>query len=208
MGFYHENKYQTVLNFDNKGGAIHDLSFYSDGIELINNEDTIFDFTDYIQDYATGDILLEEDDILTPEEDVILIENQNNIALNLEADGFTSRDCLYKITIDCKDGNIITSNRNGKTSWLTITHKPYFITDEYYNLPEDDKSKWPTIDITLYNLYGFKSSIQIPFRLRKSSYTQSGIKLKLIAANITNDNKISYVFNDENNNQLILAKRD
>lgn len=209
MGFYHDNKYQTVLIFDNKGGSVEDSHFYSNGIELINNENTIFDFSNYIQNYAVGDILLEVDDIETPEEDTILTEKDTSVSVALETDGFTSYDCLYKITINCKDGNILTSNKkgDGDLSWLKITYKPYFVTDEYYNLT-DDISTWPTIDITLYNLYGFKNIIHIPFRLRKSSYTQSGIRLKLIAANITNDNKISYIFNDENNNQLILAKRD
>lgn len=211
MGFYYKNKYDTVLNFDNKGGGISDASFYSEGIQLINNENIVFDFTDYIQSYSVGDILLETDD------DEIIDDNDSNLVkaeleghLGLEIDGINAMDCLYKITIDCKDGNIITANRptDGNSSWLIITHKPYFNNETYYNLP-DNKSTWPTIDITLYNLYGSKirNTIKIPFRLKKSSYTQSGIKLKLVAANITNDNKVAYIFNDENNNQLILAKK-
>jgi hypothetical protein len=205
MGFYYKNNYDTVLTFNNKSGE-SDSSFYSEGIELINNEPVTFDFSDYVQNYSVGDILLEID---TEETNDVVLHEKSDSALGLEAEGFLAADCLYKITIDCKDGTIIVLDRptDKNPAWLKTTHTPFFSNEEYYNL-SDDISTWPTIDIIIFNLYGIRNNIKVPFRLKKSSFTQSGIKLKLIAANITNNNKVAYIFNDENNNQLILAKND
>ena len=134
----------------------------------------------------------------------VLTERQTNLLV--ENSGLEVKDCLFKIIIDYKDGTIESLNKpdNNSTDWLKTTHKFSFMGDEYYNL-SSDVSTWPTIDISLYNLYGFKDEISIPFKLKKASFNQSNTKLKLISANIRNDNKIAYTFLDENTNQIILT---
>lgn len=195
MGYYYNDKYSTILDFDNTKKV---NNFYQNGIILVNNEDTIFDFSNYIQDIAINNILKEDNpDILT--------ERTTNLLM--ESAGIAVKDCLFKISINYKDGKIDVLNKpsNNSRDWLKVNHKFAFTTEKYFNLDPGKVHEWPTIDITLYNLYGFSESIAVPFSLRKSSFNQSNTKLKLISANIRNDNKIAYTFLDENTNQLILT---
>lgn len=196
MGYYYNDKYSSILDFNNDKGKDY---LYQKGIILINNENTIFDFSNYTQNREMNAIIKENKpnpNVFTEKETNLLVENS----------GLAIKDCLFKIIIDYKDGTIESLNKpdNNSTDWLKTTHKFSFTGDEYYNL-SSNVSTWPTIDITLYNLYGFKDEISIPFKLKKASFNQSNTKLKLISANIRNDNKIAYTFLDENTNQIILT---
>jgi hypothetical protein len=196
MGYYYNDKYSSILDFNNSEDKDY---LYQKGIILINNENTVFDFSNYTQHREMNAIIKENipnRNVFTEKETNLLVENS----------GLAIKDCLFKIIIDYKDGTIESLNKpdNNSTDWLKTTHKFSFTGDEYYNL-SSDVSTWPTIDISLYNLYGFKDEISIPFKLKKASFNQSNTKLKLISANIRNDNKIAYTFLDENTNQIILT---
>lgn len=202
MGYYYDGKYENTLTFNNNNGTIPNEYFYKKGIEIVNNEEIIFDFSDFIQVENIGNILTEKS---TPE-NVKVINSEKTKPMLLETTGFAVEDCLYQITINYKDGHKEKAIRphNGNKDWLIIKHKFTFNNEDYFNL-SSDISTWPTIDINIFNLYGISDTIKVPFRLRKASYTQSGIKLKLISANLRNDGKVSYVFSDVNNKQIILA---
>jgi hypothetical protein len=196
MGYYYNDKYSSILDFNNSEDKDY---LYQKGIILINNENTVFDFSNYTQNREMNAIIKENipnRNVFTEKETNLLVENS----------GLAIKDCLFKIIIDYKDGTIESLNKpdNNSTDWLKTTHKFSFTGDEYYNL-SSDVSTWPTIDISLYNLYGFKDEISIPFKLKKASFNQSNTKLNLISANIRNDNKIAYTFLDENTNQIILT---
>lgn len=64
------------------------------------------------------------------------------------------------------------------------------------------------IIIKIYNLYGFEDVIKIPFTVFQTSSQHQGIELKLVTANISNDKRVSYIFNNITENQLILAQRE
>lgn len=211
MGYYYNDIYSSLLTFDNTNDtnfdtdeSTNDLTFYPDGIIIINNETIELDFTDFIQTRVMNNILTERA--------TALLTERNTNAL-LESSGFDVKDCLFKITINYKDGSsdVLTRssmNDNNDTSWLCVKHKFNFTDEKYFNLDPNDVSNWPTIDITLHNLYGFKDNIKVPFSLKKSSYNQSNIRLKLISANIRNDNKVAYTFLDLNSNQIILTSSE
>jgi hypothetical protein len=205
MGYYYKDKYSSLLSFDNNEGKT--TSFYPEGIIIINNEEMDLDFADYVQTQVVNNILEEahtEEDENNPK--VVLTERNTNMLL--EAAGFDVKDCLFKVVINYKDGTTDTLTRPSMASdksWLRTKHKFNFSNENYFNLDPEKIYEWPTLDITLYNLYGFSSTIKVPFSLKKSSYNQTGIRLKLISANIRNDNKVAYTFLDLNTNQIILT---
>jgi len=148
-------------------------------ITIVNNEKIIFDLSNY---RYTNDTELHE-----------IEDKKSNI---------NPKNCLYKISMDYGDGNIETHVKpikSSESSWLIFEHL-YAIEDEsYFN-------KNHKIKINLYNLYGFVDTIEITYNIEKISAQQNGIELRLVSANLRNDKKISYIFNNINKNQLFIAK--
>ena len=60
--------------------------------------------------------------------------------------------------------------------------------------------------INVYSIDGKSNSFAIKYTVDKVSAAQYGLDLNLVNANITNDKNISYIFNDNNNKQIIIAE--
>lgn len=191
MGFYYQNNYSNLLN------VVTEAS-YNEGIEIVNNEEVTIDLTNFGIVTETGYISLENAQGL--------LSDQNNE--NILAENIFSRveDSLYKIEIDYKDGTVDFASKpiNKDINWTTFKHTFKFKDNTYIGT---NNNPYPgTIDITLFNLYGFEILIKIPFRLKFESTQNQGIELKLVAANISNTGEISYIFNNTNKNQVFLAR--
>ena len=115
-----------------------------------------------------------------------------------------AKNTVYKIIIDYGDGTIETINKpfklkQGEDSWLNFEHTFKF-TDEYF-APNANK---PSIIIKIYNF------IQETPEIIDKEYTINGgenVEIELVAANITNEKNVAYVFKTKNN-QYILGKYD
>lgn len=177
MGFYHNNIYQTTLKLVNDNLSIIDNQCY-----LLNGDSiNIVNNEKMIFDFS--------DFIQTIDNDASINENPN----------FKISDCLYKIYIDFKDGETVTLQkpiRGNDKSWLLVEHLFTF-----KKILRDE-----TIDIILYNLYGFETKLKLKFNAKSVSIKNSGIELKLLNSNLSNDKNISYIFNNVTENQLILAR--
>lgn len=214
MGYYYKNNYETVLNVTNTEVSQdrNTLDLYLcnsniEPIEIVNNESIKFDFRKFIQASNLGSILLEKETeklLHKEQESPIRLEKNDGEYFDfflLENNFFPVEDCLYKIIIDFKDGSSITRQRplRGKdTSWMVITH-----TFNFQTSVEED-----VIDMHLYNLYGFETHLKLKFKVKQLSLQSQGIELTLVAANMDNNKNVSYIFNDLNENQLLLARRN
>lgn len=187
MGFYYNNKYDNTIDLSKENE-------YKNGIEIVNNEEIIFDATNIHQTHPENINLIN----LENSEDTIKKED-NLTPFELEQFSIPVEDCLYKIFIDYKDGYKDTLTRpilNNDNSWLKFSHT--------FNFPKGQVSD--TIDIKLYNLYDFYTEIKIPFTIKNASIQEQGIELELLFANLDNNKNISYVFNEKTSNQVFLAQ--
>lgn len=214
MGYYYKNNYETVLNVTNaevsQDKDTSDLYLCNSNIEpieIVNNESIKFDFRKFIQTSNTGSILLEnEKEIILNKEQESSIKLEKNKGEEfdffiLENNFFLSETCLYKIIIDFKDGSSVTLQRpiRGKdNSWMVVEH--------IFNFQNDIEND--IIDIHLYNLYGFETHLKLGFKVKRLSLQSQGIELSLVSANMDNEKRVSYIFNDLNENQLLLARRN
>lgn len=130
----------------------------------------------------------------------IQIVNNEEISFNLE--NFTQinhDEYIHKIVVYYGDGTNQTINKpikNNEENWKKFNHLFSF----KENINEGN------IEIKIYNLYGETVTIIIKFQLKHLSLKEQNIEFSLVSANLCNDKKISYIFNNINKNQLILAK--
>lgn len=79
-------------------------------------------------------------------------------------------------------------------SWMNKGH-------EYHLHKWTDKIE---LKITIYSTMNEKIVIIVPIQIKLKTFTESRAKFELISANITNDNRISYVINDATTKQMIV----
>lgn len=203
MGYYYKNNYETVLSVNNAELTSKFELCNGETVEIVNNESIKFDFREFKQ-YSNVGLLLSENEkeiVFNTLEAAPIILEKDDDAIVLEHNYFQSEDCLYKIIIDYKDGNKITLNKP-----LSGNDNSWMVTEHTFNFHQDIESD--IIDIYLYNLYGFQHHVILKFKTKRLSAQSKGIELHLVSANIDNNKNISYVFNNLNENQLILAKKD
>lgn len=191
MGFYYQNIYNDTLK-------VYNQNSYNEGIEIVNNESVIIDLKDFSIVSDKGYIAIES----TGE----LMHDQNGENILIEDIFARVEESLYKIEIDYKDGTTDFASKpiNKNIDWTTFKHTFNFKDNTFVGT---NNNPYPgTIDITLFNLYGFEIEIKIPFCLKYESTQNQGIELKLVAANISNNGEISYIFNNTNKNQVFLAR--
>lgn len=130
----------------------------------------------------------------------IEIVNNEEISFNLKDFKQIEHDeYIHKIVIEYGDGIREVINKpiqNNEENWKKFTH--------YFAFKDDIEQG--NIEIRVYNLYGEVRTILIKFKLKQLTLQEHDIEFRLISANLCNDKKISYVFNNINKNQLILAK--
>lgn len=130
----------------------------------------------------------------------IKIENNTEISFNLtNFNGIEHKEHIHKIEIDFGDeSNLIISKpiKSKDENWMIFSH--------YFSFKEGKSNG--TIKINIYNLYGESAVKEIKFSLKELSLQEQDIEFSLVSANLRNDKKISYIFNNTNKNQLILAK--
>ena len=135
------------------------------------------------------------------------IKLPNNSTLNLSLAGIqvnpsnpdiTNIDQIdtLKIVIKWGDGesetispyfHVTESSINTKyQDWTSISH--------LYSLKSTEQSLSLTVNV--YNLLNDCASITVPIIIQFQSLLEAGAKLTLVGANITNDNKVSYVLNN------------
>lgn len=146
----------------------------------------------------------------------ISIRNNDEITLNF--DGLTvpasnqslsnaSEVIVLKIIIDWGDGSqkesiasvfhVEDSSIESKPdSWQQISHT--------YSMYEERSDV--TITISAYNSMHDCATIKIPVKMIYQSFLERGVKWMLVAANITNDNDVSYVFHDYNHRDNVIVK--
>jgi hypothetical protein len=170
-------------------------------ITIKNNESITFDFENYNLS-RDRDYILEEnpgDDGKRPE---LALEDGNDNYLLMEYAEEPYLKGIIKIKIDFGDGkNIIQFKpiKNPSSTWNTIEHRFAFKN-------ESDFTDTKEMNISVYSIDGKSNSFTIKYKVAKVSAAQYGLDLNLVNANITNDKGISYVFNDNNNKQIIIAE--
>lgn len=138
---------------------------------------------------------------LVEELPTIVIINNESIRFDFSDYKMDSQYDKIKIKIDFGDGkkNLLIKPLNSRGgTWDIIEH--------FYSI--DDKETIETgnkITIEIKNIEGLTDNIVIPFEILKSESTSYNVALELLNANLTNDNKISFIFNNIQDNQVILA---
>ena len=139
-------------------------------------------------------------DAIDSYKDGIEIVNNEEISFNLkDFKDIEHSDSIHKIEVDFGDGSNFTLNKPIKSedeNWMNVSHRFAFKEDINNGI----------IKIHFYNLYGESIAKEINFKLKQLSLQEQEIEFRLVSANLRNDKKISYVFNNINKNQLILAK--
>lgn len=165
--------------------AVSEGTTSEDGsLEIANNKTYSFDLTGYTPSFTDT-----EKSMVSEEGDLLF---------------FAEKNTVYKIIIDYGDGTIETINKpfklkQSEDSWLNFEHTFKF-TDEYF-APSANKS---SIIIKIYNFIQEK-----PETIEKKYDINGGenVEIELVAANITNEKNVAYVFKTKNN-QYILGKYD
>lgn len=135
----------------------------------------------------------------------IRFANNTTIHVNLAGISVSSSDTkltnldqliTLKVIIDWGDGttesvspyyHVAESSINAKyQEWTSVSH--------LYSLHTETKNL--TMKIYVYNSHNDCATIIIPITIQFQSLLQSGAKFRLISANITNNNQVSYVFNN------------
>jgi hypothetical protein len=191
-----------------------DIITYSDNVRyirktpivIINNEDITFNFKNYIlynYDYSIIEELKRSE---TGIERVFSKEKSENTSIKTEKSSFESKYSKIKIKIDFGDNTnktlIKSLTPSGKNSWDIITHHYNFTDKKYFDKEEKYIGE---IRISINNVENLKDIVIIPFTIGKASSTIEGLKMNLLSANLTNDNKISFTFNVLNDNQIVFA---
>lgn len=136
-----------------------------------------------------------------------VIKLPNNDTLNLNLGGLTVKPSnpeitnvdqvvTLKIIIDWGDGNsesispyfhVLESTINTKyKEWTNISHT-YSLNSEQGEI---------SLQISVYNSLNDCTIFTVPITIQFQSLLESGAKFHLVSANITNDNQVSYVFNN------------
>lgn len=130
----------------------------------------------------------------------IEIVNNEEITFNLKNfSEINNPQLIHKVLVDFGDDTNVTINKPIKKEdedWMLFSHR--------FELKEGVETG--NISISVYNLNGEQSTRNIQFKIRKESLQEQGIEFNLVSANLRNDKKISYIFNNSGKNQLVLAK--
>ena len=203
MGYYTEadNVYSDTYNVVRKDTDIIEYVdntriIHKPSIIIINNENIIFNFNNYNLYY---------NEMLLATEALEYLRAENLSKLEIEKSNKKSPYGKIKIEIDYGDGNNETLNKP-----LTYKSEKMFdawtITEHFYNFT--DKKYFENVNYITFiikNIEGIKDKIIIPFIILNSDAINYNVKMDLISANLTNDNRTSFVFNIINDNQLIFA---
>lgn len=101
-----------------------------------------------------------------------------------------------KIVIDWGDGNTesLSPIFEVKNSTINTVYEPWTVTSHNYSLKSENNNL--SLVISVYNTMNDCLVIDIPVIIEFQSLLESCAKLNLVSANITNDNKVSYVINN------------
>jgi hypothetical protein len=69
----------------------------------------------------------------------------------------------------------------------------------------DNIQALPKIVISLYNTFNDKVVIYIPYKLVYKSFYDLGIEYDMMSANVTNDNRSSFVLNNKVDDKIIIV---
>lgn len=106
---------------------------------------------------------------------------------------------IHKIVADFGDGTTLVLNKpmnSEDDSWMRFSHRFIF----------GENVQSGKVVINVYNIYGESGKKELNFTVKLQTLAEQNIEFRLVSANLCNDKKISYVFNNIDKNQLILAK--
>lgn len=193
MGYYLQNRYYETISIRSKSEGDNYIK-NNIIIDIINNEKISFDFNGY----SSNDETLSGDIITENAEDSFRVENDTNNII-IENDRDIIRNAIRQISIDYKDGSqkeVLIQPTPYKKDWMKCEHK--------FSFKEGIDEGFIEINIWLF----YKKEpekFEIPFIVHRASSRIQGIELRLVDAKLTNDKKISYIFEDKNTNQVFLA---
>lgn len=181
MSYFSNNKlydYYEVNKFNVGSGYIQEPT-----IEILNNEEILFDFS-ALDVRASSIGILNYSDVETT-----------------------------KIHIDWGDGNVdriskpLISNKSTigtykPNQWKVIKH--LFNVEKRYQYKTDDTKYLPKIKITAYNSIDDRFVIEIPYKILYKTLYDIGSEISLFSANTTNTNKVSYTLKQKNSDSLIV----
>lgn len=135
------------------------------------------------------------------------IKLPNNTSLKIDLSGVTvnpsnqeitnpEQISILKIVIKWGDGssNTIAPLFEKQTSSINTKFEDWTVTSHTYSL--GDTQTELTLEIDVYNSLNDCATLLVPITIQFQSLLESGAKLNLISANITNDNRVSYVLNN------------
>ena len=101
-----------------------------------------------------------------------------------------------KVVIDWGDGNSdsVSPYFHVSDSTINVKYKEWSSVSHTYSLYTEQPSL--TLTIYVYNSLNDCAILTVPITMQYQSLLESGAKFHLVSANITNDNKVSYVFNN------------
>lgn len=144
----------------------------------------------------------------------IAIYNNDTVTLNLQklflqqSFDITNPEAisLIKIVIDWGDGNKTSLSPAVFTKQSTIGTSPddWRKTSHTYHFKQEIDST--ELVIKVYNTLNDLLVIIIPVDVQYKSILEYGTSFELISANITNENKVSYVINDAKEAQMIVVQ--
>lgn len=145
---------------------------------------------DTIDMFNNDSIFLKLEGLTVASDDELLVNSQNISILCIIIDwGDGKKDTLspenFKVT-----GPAVAYYE----SWMNKSHEYHF----HNGIDKTD------LIITIYNTKNEKTVITIPIRIKIKSLAETRAKFELISANITNDNKVSYIINDATTKQMII----
>lgn len=152
------------------------------------------------EDYYYGEIDIFNNDSIYLKLEGISLPNKN-------IDNLTNEESvsLLRVDIEWGDGETTTLTpvnfvQNQETtgsiidSWLNNSHT-------YHFYEEVDKTK---LKIKLYNTLNDSVTITVDINVRYKSISEAGVRYELVSANITNDNRVSYIINEGSTKQMIV----
>lgn len=182
MSYFSNNKLYNYYQLNEHSVGSNTIT--KDVIEIINNEEILFDLSE-VKVLTTSSNILNASDVET-----------------------------VKIHIDWGDGNIdrlsipLISNKSSIGSyrpnqWKVISH--LFNVTKRYEYETDDINSLHQIKITAYNTFNDKLIIRIPYKMMYKTLYDLGSELSLFSSNTTNKNTVSYTLKQKQNDALFVV---
>lgn len=186
MSYFYNNKLYTYYELNETSVGSNEIT--KDAIEIINNEEILFDFTN------------------------LMVQTESYSVLN-----FSDVETI-KIRIDWGDGTIdrlvipLVSNKSTigtyrPNQWKIVKH--LFNVSKRYEYKTDNEKFFHKITVTAYNSFNDKLVVHIPYKMVYKTLYDLGSELSLFSSNTTNTNTVSYTLKQlSSDSMFVVNSRD